>query len=315
MTPGGTSVSSNTVSVYGKIPSQGDFVRIHASDPVAQALDIWVQESLEALQRTASEFPSDPVYFVFCPPLQNAHTLIGVMLRSSDSVGRMYPLVIFVRVDPVALGGAYSGFPTAYSRFLSDAARLHGELPRTDAALLAQKVRSLRVPSPAEITQAGAVCQHVLTTFFCSDLIVRLFSDASLGKQYYAFKTVLDACDTTRMRPPRTPIVLDCPIGGDVDLFVWLELCRRRLQNTPIRPGFVWCERDTGRLLVTLGYSHGSVVRMLVHPEETPTQLWPLLTTRQDAIELARQGIAPHHRQCLDTPTVSFETLLATLAY
>jgi type VI secretion system protein ImpM len=315
MTTAGTSLSSTTVSVYGKIPSQGDFVRINASDSVAQALDIWVQESLEALQRTASEFPTDPVYFVFNPPIQNAHTLIGVMLRSADSVGRVYPLVIFVRIDPAALGGAYSGFPTAYSRFLSDAARLHGELARTDATLLAQKVRSLRVPSQADITLAGTVCQHVLTTSLGSDLIVRLFSDASLGKQYYAFKTVLDACDTTRTRPPRVPIVLDCPIAGDIDLFVWLELCRRRLQNTPIRPGFIWRERGVGRLLVTLGYSHGSVVRLLVHPEEQPTQLWPLHTTRQDAIELARQGIAPHHRQCLDAPTIPFETLLATLAY
>jgi type VI secretion system protein ImpM len=140
MTPSGTGAATrDVVGVYGKIPAQGDFVRIHAADPAAQALDVWIQESLEALSRANAELPREPVYFMHQGAGQGA--LVGVLMRSADRVGRVYPLAVFARVDPSTLGGAYSGFPTAYSLFLQDAARLAADLDRVDAGLLAARAR------------------------------------------------------------------------------------------------------------------------------------------------------------------------------
>ncbi len=314
MTSTGTGTANrDAVGVYGKIPAQGDFVRIHASDPAAQALDAWIQESLEALARAGSELPREPVYFMHQGA--GAGPLVGVLLRSADRVGRVYPLAVFARVDPSTLAGAYSGYPTAYSLFLQDAARLAGDLDRVDAALLAARARSLRLPSPAECAQAAAVCQHVLNTSPSGELFRRLFADAPPGAHYYAVKAVLDACDTTRARPPRVPITLDCPIASDVDLFAWLELCRRRLMGAPVLPTCVWREAGAPRLLVSLGPAQASLLRCLARVEDQASWLWPLLTSRADAIEAARLGAPPHHRQALEAPAAPLEVLLSTLAY
>lgn len=304
----------DAVSIYGKIPAQGDFVRVHASDPAAQSLDVWIQECLEALARAGAELPAEPVYFFHQGLAPAGQALVGALLRSGDRVGRVYPLAVFARVDAPVITNGLSMVPTAWSLFLQDAARLSGDLDRVDAALLAARARSLRAPGPPELNQAMGVCNHVLHRFATGDVLMRLFATAPMGAHYYAFKTVIDACETTRTRPPRTPIVLDCPVTSDVDAFLWLELCRRRLVGAPVVPAFLWREGAAPRLLVSLGPASGSLMRFLVCPDDHATQLWPLMTTRPDAIELARQGIAPHHRQALDTGAMPLEALLATLA-
>ena len=131
--------------------------------------------------------------------------------------------------------------------------------------------------------RCGIACKPPRATWAAATR--RVFADAPHGSHYYAFKTALDACDTTRSRPPRVPITLDCPITSDVDLFAWLELCRRRLLGVPVLPTFVWREATAPRLLVSLGPAQGSMLKYLVRPEDQATQRWSLLTARSDAIE------------------------------
>lgn len=304
----------DAVGIYGKIPAQGDFVRINASDPAAQALDLWVQESLEALARAGAELPPEPVYFFHQGAAPHGPALVGAMLRSRDRVGRVYPVVAFARVDPALVAASVALVPTAWSLFLQDAARLAYDLERVDAALLAARARSLRAPSPAEAQGAVSVGAQVLQRTAAGEVLHRLFVDASAGRHYYAVKTCLDACDTTRSRPPRAPIVLDCPIASDVDQFTWVELCRRRLAGAPVLPTFVWVEGAAPRLLLSLGPATGAVLRFLARPDDPSTQRWPLLTARPDAIEIARNGLAPHHRQALESGGAPLEVFLNALA-
>ncbi len=303
------------VGIYGKIPAQGDFVRVHASDPAAQSLDLWVQESLESLARAGAELPAEPVYFLHHGAAPHGPALVGALLRSSDRVGRAYPLCPFARIDAASLPRLLSVTPTAWSLFLRDAAALAPELPRTDAAQLASRARALRAPTAFEAQQAEAVCQHALARYPTGDVLARLFSGAPFGQHYYAFKTVLDACDTTRSRPPRHPIVLDCPVGSDVDQFVWLELCRRRLYGAGVTVTCAWLEGASPRMLVCLGAASGSLLRFVARPDDQSTQLWPLRTARPDAIELARQGLNAHQRQALDTGPAPLEALLSMLTH
>jgi len=302
------------IGIYGKIPAQGDFVRINASDPSAQALDLWVQESLDALARLGTELPPEPVFFFHQGSAPQGPSLVGVMLRSRDRVGRVYPVLVFARVAPALATAAVAILPTAWSLFLQDAARFAYDLDRIDAATLAMRARSLRVPSPADLQTAMAVGAQVLQHTTAAEVLHRLFVDASTGRHYYALKTCIDACDTTRSRPPRAPIVLDCPIVSDVDLFTWIELCRRRLAGSSVLPTFVWVEGASPRLLLSLGPATGALLRFLTRPDDPSTQHWPLLTTRTDAIDAARNGMAPQHRQASEAGAVSLEVFLTALA-
>jgi type VI secretion system protein ImpM len=310
----GAASERDTVGIYGKIPAQGDFVRVNASDGAAHALDQWVQESLEALQRGGVELPQEPVYFLYHGANAALPGVAGVLVPSRDSVGRQYPLIVFARVEPGFLATRFSGVPTGYDLFLHDAARMLESVERLDAPSIAARARALRVPSPHELAQVDVVCNHVLQTTAAGDVQWRLFGDPNGAKQYYAFKTAIEACDTTRTRPPRVPITLDCPVASDVDLFLWLEVARRRLYGSPVVPSFVWTEGASPRLLLTLGAATGTSLRFMAKPSDTANQLWPLVTTRADMIEQSRQTIAPHWKQALDTAQIPLEFLLSTLA-
>jgi len=306
----------DSVGLYGKLPSQGDFVRLNASDPAAQGLDQWVQECLEALSRASLELPPDPVFFCHQAPHPSLPALLGAMVPSQDQVGRRYPMLVFVRVDAAAAASRFPALHLAYGHFLLDVARILGDLGRADASLLAAWSRSLRLPSAAVLAHTDYVCRHVLDQSTLADLVGRVFAqDAQpMGAVGYALKTTMDACDATRGRPPKVPITLDCPIASDLDIFTWLELARRRLYGTTVRPSFVWREGADPRLLLALGPGPGTMLRQLVRQGDPAANLWPLTTQRPDALGPAWAGLGPHHRQALEVPALPLEHLLATFS-
>jgi type VI secretion system protein ImpM len=124
------------LSIWGKLPSHGDFLRHRAS--AAQARDwqdwvgrIWSQRpdtrftsrprsnmrgepawvSLEP-RRAATDLAEVPVAFVLQPgamPFSPKHCVQGVMVASKDQVGRPCPLIIFQQITPAWLRRSWTG--------------------------------------------------------------------------------------------------------------------------------------------------------------------------------------------------------------
>lgn len=303
----------DAIGVYGKIPAQGDFVRVNAADAAAQSLDLWVQENLESMQRTGLEFPQAPTFFVHHRMDPATPVTVGAICRSHDRVGRVYPMVVFARVEPAWIAPRFPGVGVAYGLFLRAAARLLGDLPRADAQLLAAWAKQLRAPNAQELSAADAVCRQTLDAAPAGAALTGLFGDPARPLRYHGLKTVIDACDAARARPSRVPISLEFALSADLDLFAVLELCRRRLFGSGIVPTMVWRE-DEARAVVSLGAAHGSMMRFLLNPAETSSALWPLVTTRDDVLAQSAQALAPHHRQVLDRYDLPLETLLAVMS-
>lgn len=304
------------LGVYGKVPTQGDFLRVNASDPSAQALDRWVQEGLDALQRAGLSLPRRPVFFIHHGSPHGAFApTVGVLAPSHDSAGRVYPLIVFARADVQWMAGRFSAAPTAYGVFLRDAAQVVSMATRADGPTLAAHARALRLPSPSDLAAVDGVCRHALDAVAAGTVHARLFGDPSQGLRYYAVRTALDAADAARNRTARGVVTLDLPLGGDVDLFVWLELLRRRLAGASFLPSVVWIEESpTPRALASMGAAPPPMLRWLAQPDPSAMALWPVTTQRPEAIHQAWQSLAPHHRQALDAFDIPLETLLATLA-
>ncbi len=303
-----------SVGVYGKIPSEGDFVRVNASDPSAQYLDTWIQESLEALQRAGVDLPAEPLFFLHQGPNPSVAPVIGALVPSHDRVGRQYPVLVFARVDPTLAQSRMPALHVVYGHFLLDAAQILRDLPRADAQLLAAWSRRLRVPTAATVSGCDSVCRDVLDQCTVGEFVRRVFPSAAGVAAHYAFRTALEACDATRTHSPKSAITLECPIAGDLDGFVWLELLRRRLYGAPVRPSVVWREGSAPAMLVALGPAPGALLRQLARPGDQASNLWPLKTDRGDVLEQAYASMAPHHRQILDAPGQSLEALLNTLS-
>lgn len=308
------SAERDAIGVYGKIPAQGDFVRINAADAAAQSLDQWVQESLDAMHRAGVELPATPTYFVHHRLDPSVPVTVGAMCASRDRVGRVYPMIVFVRVDPAWIGSRFPGVSVGYGLFLRGAARILEDLGRADAQLLAAWARQLRPPSAQELAAADAVCRQSLDGIASGSVHARLFGDPALGRRYHAFKTAVDACDTARAMTSRVPITLDCPLRADVDLFTWLELTRRRLYGTGLVPTVVWREDADPRAMISLGPAHPAMLKYLARPSEPASALWPVLTDRPEVVAQSAQALAPHHRQALDRYDLSLEVLLGVLS-
>lgn len=304
----------STVGLFGKIPAQGDFVRVNNSDPAAQSFDPWCQEALAALQRVNQPVASDPVYFVY-RAYGTPNVLVGAMGPSEDRVGRKFPLSVFATVSATSVATRFSGLPVAYSSFLEAAAQLIEEAKALSLADIASRLSTLPLPDAAEMSRADEICRRTLDGTTSHELQQRIFGDLARGQQYYAFNTMVLACSQCRGREPaRASIVVDCPVMVDVDLFAWLDLTRRLLGWPGAPPAYVWTESESPRLLISLGPPPPPILSFVAKPGLDSQRLWPLLTQRPDAIQAAKTSIQARQRQAIDDPSAVLEKLLVALS-
>lgn len=304
----------SVIGLYGKIPAQGDFVRVNASDPAALALIQWLADGVDVVQRAGAQLTSDTVFFLYRSQAARS-VCVGAFAPSHDSVGRTFPMAVFALMDAAQLAGRFAEVPVAAVNFLAQAADLIARSPHLNASQLSDAVRMLQAPTPADFASATDTCRRTLAGTLGADMQRRLFGDLSQGRQYYAFRTFAEACAQVRGREPQKPgVTLQCPIASDVDLFAWLEATRRSLRWTEAPPGFFWTEGQAPQLLIALGPAPASVMLYLTGGGSSSAKLWPLWTDRADSIETAARAIPAAQRQALDDPHASLESLVASLA-
>jgi type VI secretion system protein ImpM len=277
---------------FGKIPSEGDFVRHNTGVPIATSLDRWLQEGQAHLATVGGELPVQPTRFVFNDHASDT-ALVGAMGPSRDQVGRKFTLAIFGYVPVASLAPVYSTVHIAFDQFLSGAARILDDAPSLSVDVMRSRVDALAMPNGDDMARALDIGHRTLDNALVDDLQKRLFVDVSDGRQFYAYHTLLSAVRTSGSAPPqKTQVILDCPIAVDLDLFVWLELTRRLLK-WPSPPSSFWLEEPVPRLLMSLGAPPSNILQFLANPRIESQRLWPLTTFRDAAVRSARDSIGP----------------------
>lgn len=298
------------LGLFGKIPAKGDFVRHNIVDDAARSFEQWVQESNDALRGAGAELPTEPIRAVFTPP-GSAHTVVAALVPSQDQVGRKFPLVIFALTPSAQVAQSYSILPVAWAPFLDAAIALGRRAATLDLEQLKAGLALLPTPGPTDVMQAQALCERTLAHPIQGELHERLFGGTD--GHYYAYQTFLTACqDAAKNDPGKAATVLDCPIHVDVDLFVWLELARRVFGFPPAHPSFFWLEDPAPRLLFSLGPAPLLILQFLANPSMEHQRLWPLTTSRSQALDTARTSLAPSLAHVDDRQPLSL--LMETLA-
>lgn len=84
-----------TYSIFGKLPSRADFIRIHASHPAAHQLDQLIAGSMALLTDPASlaRYQAMPPACFMLLTQDRQWLTLGAMQASADQSGRHYPLV------------------------------------------------------------------------------------------------------------------------------------------------------------------------------------------------------------------------------
>jgi len=296
---------------FGKIPSQGDFVRLNVGEPAAGALVRWLEDSNETLHRAGAGHPPDPLAFLFRAP-GSLGALMGVLGRGLDKVGRPFPSAVFAAVQGNELAEAFPLFPALYQGFVRAATAILGEAPALTAAQLADRVRSLPLPGPGEMADSQARALRARDER-AREMQQRLFGEPASGRQYYAFRTFRSACDPVRGRDPgKVNLALDCPCRAEADRYAWLELARRTL-GWPTPPPFFWSAGTQVSLLLSLGAVPPSLLAYLSDPRRDSPRIWPLQTEQPQAIAAARKALPAAHLSALDGEG-TVEELVAALS-
>jgi type VI secretion system protein ImpM len=152
------------VGAFGKMPSLGDFFRIHAAPSFVDPWDAWLQQGMVDAQhalgaRWQSCYMSAPIWrFTVSAGLAGPTAMQGVLMPSVDRVGRTFPLTLIVplprEVDPMTRHLASGAFFT----LLEDIAlkTLDGD---TSREALERQLSDVATPSPS-VTAAVAPPQR-----------------------------------------------------------------------------------------------------------------------------------------------------------
>jgi type VI secretion system protein ImpM len=287
--------------LFGKIPAQGDFVRVQASDPAARALALWLEAGSEPVRRRGLKTGPALLRFVLHPSA-TSRVLVGVLGESRDKVGREFPLAVFVGADAPDLRESFPALPVALRPVLDGAASLIAEAPSLAVSDLPARLGLLPVPDAAILEKAPAGATGPGATEPAAGLLARLFGEPDSGQPLYAVHCVRSACEPVRSQEPAVArAVLDCPAQEDLDRWIWLEMARRLLRwSGP--PSFLWRESQPARLLLSLGPPPPSIFGTLCDDAQTDGKLWPLTTQVQGAVEAARRSLGPSVVRSIENP-------------
>ena len=86
-----------SASLFGKLPTVLDYVRVDHSFPAAIALDEWLSRAIQELTLASLAWPQARYRFLFAPPAVD-HVIVGAIAASRDRAGRKFPLSIFAPV-------------------------------------------------------------------------------------------------------------------------------------------------------------------------------------------------------------------------
>src|SRR5262245_52564687 len=111
------------VGLYGKLPSNGDFLRRRTSDAFVDRWDAWLQGCMAASRSALGErwldvYLTSPAWRFACSAgACGPAPVVGVMVPSVDRVGRYFPLTIVAQLPlDASLFAAATGAETFFDR-------------------------------------------------------------------------------------------------------------------------------------------------------------------------------------------------------
>jgi type VI secretion system protein ImpM len=298
------------VALLGKAPCQGDFIRWNAGDALSQAFHRWLEEAHEAVRRANARLPETPVGFVFTAP-GGRQALVGTLAASSDRVGRAFPLAVYLSVNAASAAEQVSALPDSFRAFFAAGRQLLADAASLSLGDLESRLAALASVSAGDAVGAEAQRRRVLASP-AAPLLQRLQADGEpAGVPYYAFNTLLKACQAERGKEPSKPgVTLECPFPQPLGPFPWVELAKRQLRWRTAPPALFWHDGPAPRAFVSIGTPGVSVLMHLAKPEHSSMKVWPLRTRQAAAVESARQALSPAQRKVLEDPGTTVEALL-----
>jgi type VI secretion system protein ImpM len=300
------------IGVYGKVDTQGDFVRAGSGDFSLAGLDRWLDESVGALKTQALMLPSGPSGFLFAPPA-SAQAFLGAFAPGEDKLGRRFPMLVFLELPAPGATGALAAAATLYADgFVTAAGQLALECKGFASADLLSRAQALSAVAPNATLDGDEVVS--LADQPTAPLRAALGGDSTVLA--YALRTLGLACEQAAKADAAAPgITIDAPAPTPATRAMWLELVARRLKKAgaPAPSVLMWSDvtpGEGGRLLVGLGAPSTSTFTFWASPRHRSQRLWPLRTDVAAALATAAAALTPTQRRVVEDPAASLADLV-----
>lgn len=265
------------VGLYGKLPTQADFVRLNAGTFATAGFDQWLEEGVGAVH-AARGTPSQALVAFFAHSPLIGSPCIGVLGPSRDKVGRAFPAALFTYLDP-ALAGLHAFAGSAAGAFLFQAQAVVAGLPEATAA---PDLSELAPPTGADQARAAEDAAGALEASPLGDCLDGLFGGTTPDVHAHALATCLAACGTAKGRcPDKTAVTLELPAADDRARDFWLAFLATALQWPTGAPTWLWDDR-ADRLLVALGPPAPSLFVALAMPDWVGARHWVIRSQLPD---------------------------------
>jgi type VI secretion system protein ImpM len=264
--------------VFGKVPTQGDFVRVNMGREGGPALEAWLGSAVEHAQ---GQVPERAVRFLgrMAP---TCRLVAGAWVPSQDAVGRAFPLAIFCDIEDELSLAPFSALPTFLAPWFEHVEALARSASQNSAAAVAASVGALDLGHPSTVPAAVYRNTEPLMRMSVSELASELYEQdiGALDQLAYGLTSVRKAVQRCRTAAQER-ISLDAPCKSDFHVFAWLEVVRRVLGSSAT-PWFVATESSTRRTLVSLGGLSDLALAFLLDPDHPSAERWPLRSPRAD---------------------------------
>jgi type VI secretion system ImpM family protein len=323
---GSHSASQVQVSVFGKVPRMGDFLRVGARGPSGDALEQWVEQGL-----TLAESKRNPVWptlfasgapyaFIFRPPRATTlrDAVVGVIRPSKDAVGRRYPLVVWSLAIPRSTVPWPHILPMALGDFFEAAANLLLEADAVAGAADMQAAMA-RVPPPhlADADRNAEEYEAWATTTPLEQAWNVIFGGSQGMSQVRAVHTIAETVAPFRgAEGASTKVGLRLPLGpgGIAAAAFWLDTVRR-LARSPqeVRSCFWSFDGTAGSAVLQLKDTPGSTLAELWAPDTNSEYLCDLTVPASVDVGRFLTKLPPQVAEALQTPGILVRDFLDRL--
>ncbi len=247
------------IGAFGKVPQMGDFLR--TGSRLIPSFETWLEAGMAwgEKKHTAAwptVYAAGPAHaFVFRPPAQAAEKEIvaGVLRPSRDSVGRKFPLVVFVRLPERPPATVPHLMPLVLQDFFTAASQASMDGDSTTSASEYQKRLSTMTPPALALDATGDSYDLWSYGTSLSELWTTIYGDPRSEAPLAALRAIRDAlAPFAGQEYTLTPLSVRLPLGsgGASAAAFWVDVVRRIAHWRAIVPTFF--SRADG-ILIQLG--------------------------------------------------------------
>lgn len=306
------------IGLFGKTPTEADFVRFNAGSPPARAYDEWMNASLSEMRRggggewEAVFDAAAPLSFVGRPSGDPRLVLAGHIRPSRDQSGRRYPLTVFCEIQLDRQGRGVQILPYALNPFLDAAARFSAttETRALDAAIL--KAMAALVPeNPVELARGMADHLREVTMESFWSAFFGSFDDP---RKYLCIKNLFGTLAPLRGYAPkrlsmglRLPgVASDSALKSSLVMASWISLCRAVIGEESLASAWLFWHSGQGAArpgcFLFFRAPAPTALSAMLDPGHTTESIWDMESLGRDRTAEARDALGPAITTVLDAP-------------